>query len=110
MVGGLPLFPDGPILRRKFKNPLRDRRQTVQVGILVLSLVKNAIVEVGLTSEVRNTCARSIMVVGDREHFLMARLEFCRDHGSNSSREVVNCRNHAFLLTTGQKVGFLQAG
>jgi len=46
-----------------------------------LSLVKNAIVEVGLTSEVGNALTWTIVVVHDRKDFLIARLEFCDGHG-----------------------------
>ena len=54
----------------------------VQVGIFVFVVVKNAIVEVGLASEVSDARTWTIVVVQYRKHFLVAGLEFCRDHGS----------------------------
>jgi hypothetical protein len=54
----------------------------VQVGIFVSAVVKNAIVEVRLASEVRNALTWTIVVVHHRKHFLVAGLEFCHGHRS----------------------------
>jgi len=54
----------------------------VQGGIFVFSLVKDAIKEVGLTSEFRDALTWAIVVVRDGKYFLVAGLEFCHSHGS----------------------------
>lgn len=54
----------------------------VQVGVLALGVVKNAIVEVWLPSETRNPFTWTIVVVDHRKHFFVAGSEFCYGHES----------------------------
>ena len=52
--GRLPPFPNDPVLFCKVENVTRNRSELVQVGVFVLRLIKDAVVKVGLPSEVRN--------------------------------------------------------
>jgi hypothetical protein len=54
----------------------------VQVGIFVFGLVKDAIIEVGLASEIRNPLTWTVVVVHDRKDFLITGLKHCVRHGT----------------------------
>ena len=79
----IPIFSKWPkTLSQAQKTACESGNQMVQVGIFVVALVKNAIVEVRLSSEVRNALTWTVVIVRNRKNFFIAGLEFGDGHGS----------------------------
>src|SRR5215813_11370969 len=78
----------------------------VQVGIFAVGLVKKAIVEMRLASEVRNALTWTIVVVRHRKYFLVTGLEFRHGHHGSilAQKFAVIVETKAFTLRIGSRV------